>query len=151
MYAAPDHYPSVTANRLNVTHMNITWRKLSLEEARGFITSYTVSYDTLDSRRRKEATVEFVHPEGSYKVISGLGITISYVVTVSASTAVGLGINSPPIIVNGKPNHHHTIMVLLYSVLLSMPLLANIIWCKLISFLADEKYSFEQLTLAMIV
>lgn len=87
---------------MNVTHMNVTWMKLSLEEARGFITSYTVSYDTLDSRPRKEATVEFVHPEDSYKVISGLGITTSYSVKVSASTAVGPGINSPPIIVNGN-------------------------------------------------
>ena len=87
---------------MNVTHMNITWMKLSLEEARGFIISYTVSYDTLDSRRREEATVEFVHPEGSYKVISGLGITTSYSVTVSANTAAGQGVNSPPIIVNGN-------------------------------------------------
>ena len=82
--------------------MNITWVKLSLKEARGFITGYTMSYDTLDSRHRKEAMVEFAHPEDSYKVIGGLGFTASYSITVSASTAVGQGISSPPIIVNGN-------------------------------------------------
>lgn len=89
-------------SRLNVTHMNITWVKLSLEEARGVVTGYTVSYDTLDSRRRKEAILEFAQPEDSYKVISGLGFTTSYSITVSASTAVGQGTSSSPIIVNGK-------------------------------------------------
>ena len=89
-------------SRLNVTHMNITWVKLSLEEARGVVTGYTVSYDTLDSRQRKEATLEFAQPEDSYKVIGGLGFTISYSITVSASTAVGQGTSSSPIIVNGK-------------------------------------------------
>ena len=87
--------------RLNVTHMNITWVKLSLEEARGVVTGYTVSYDTLDSRQRKEAMLELAEPEDSYKVIGGLGFTNSYSIRVSASTAIGQGTSSPPIIVNG--------------------------------------------------
>ena len=87
--------------RLNVTHMNITWVKLSLEEARGVVTGYTVSYDTLDSRQRKETMLELAEPENSYKVIGGLGFTNSYSIRVSASTAVGQGTSSPPIIVNG--------------------------------------------------
>ena len=89
-------------SRLNVTHMNITWVKLSLEEARGVVTGYTVAYDTLESRRRKEVMLEFAQPEDSYKVIGGLGFINSYSITVSASTAVGQGISSPPITVNGK-------------------------------------------------
>lgn len=100
--SAPNYAPNVGATRLNVTHMNITWIKLSLEEARGFITGYTVLYNTLNSRRKKEAVIEFIDPEGSYKVISGLGFTTSYSVTVSASTTAGQGISSPPIIVDGN-------------------------------------------------
>ena len=88
-------------SRLNVTHMNITWVKLSLEEARGVVNGYTVSYETLESRRRKEALLEFAQPGDSYKVIGGLGFTTAYSITVSASTAVGQGTNSPPIILNG--------------------------------------------------
>lgn len=82
--------------------MNVTWTKLSLEEARGFITRYTVSYDILESRRRREALVEFVNSESSYKVIGGLGITMSYSVTVSGSTTAGEGLRSPPIVLNGN-------------------------------------------------
>ena len=102
-YLAPNYAPkNLDGNRLNVTHMNITWIKLSLEEARGVVTGYTVSYDTTDSHQRKEAVLEFAQPEDSYKVIGGLGFTTSYAITVSASTAVGQGISSPPIIVNGE-------------------------------------------------
>ena len=99
---APNAVPDVTGSRLNITHMNITWTKLSFAEAKGFLTRYTVSYDTVESRRRKEALVEFVHSESSYKVIGGLGITTSYLVTVSASTAAGQGSSGSSIIVNGN-------------------------------------------------
>ncbi len=65
------------------------------------VTGYTVSYDTLESRRRKEAMLELAQPEDSYKVIGGLGFITSYSITVSASTAAGQGTSSPPITVNG--------------------------------------------------
>ena len=108
--SAPNYAPkNVDISRPNVTHMNITWVKLTLEEARGFITGYTVSYDTLDLRRRKEAMVEFIHPEGSFKVIGGLGFTTSYSVTVSASTTAGEGISSPPITAYGNQSIIHGI------------------------------------------
>ena len=74
----------------------------TLEEARGFITGYIVSYDTLDPHNRREAMVEFIHHEISYEAISGLGFTISYSFTVSAITTVGQGISSPPITVYGN-------------------------------------------------
>lgn len=99
----------MAARRVNITHMNISWTKLSFAEAKGFITHYTVSYDTTESRRRKDALVEFVHPDSSYKVIGGLGITTSYLVTVSASTAVGQGESCTSITVNGNHiSHQHT-------------------------------------------
>ena len=82
--------------------MNITWGKLSLEEARGFITHYTITYDVKEDRRKREATVVEVQPEGSYKVIGGLDLKRSYGVELSASTIEGEGVKSSTITVNGK-------------------------------------------------
>lgn len=82
--------------------MNVTWTKLTLEEARGLITAYTVTYETVGSRRRKEVMEEVSEPENSYKVVGGLGFTTSYSVMVSASTTAGQGISSSAITVQGK-------------------------------------------------
>ena len=82
--------------------MNVTWTKLTLEEARGLITAYTVTYETVGSRRKKEAMEEMSEPEDSFKVVGGLGFTSSYLVMVSASTIVGQGMSSSTITVQGK-------------------------------------------------
>ena len=82
--------------------MNVTWMKLTLEEARGIITFYTVTYEIISSRRRKEVMEEVSEAEDSYKVVGGLDFTSSYLVMVSASTAAGQGISSSAIIVQGK-------------------------------------------------
>ena len=86
---------------MNVTHMNVSWVKLTLEEARGFVAGYTINYDSQEACKRREARVEVVHPDSSYKVISGLMFTESYSVTMSASTSAGEGIISSPIISHG--------------------------------------------------
>lgn len=82
--------------------MNITWAKLTLEEARGLITAYTVTYEIVNSRRRKEVMEEVSEPGDSYKVVGGLDFTSSYSVMVSASTAAGRGISSSATTVQGK-------------------------------------------------
>ena len=82
--------------------MNVTWTKLTLEEARGLITAYTVTYEIVSSRRRKEVLEEVSAPEDSYKVVGGLDFTSSYLVVVSASTTAGQGISSSAITVQGK-------------------------------------------------
>ena len=93
----------MAVSRLNVTHMNVSWMALSLEKARGFITGYTVTYESLALRQRKEAMMEYVQPaEGSFKVIGGLGFTTSYSVTVSARTTAGEGISNSAILVDGR-------------------------------------------------
>ena len=81
--------------------MNVSWEKLTLEEARGFLTFYTITYATLESRRRRDVRMEMVHPDSSYRVIGGLGYTESYSVTVSASTSVGEGVSSIAILSRG--------------------------------------------------
>ena len=85
--------------------MNVTWVKLTLEEARGFITSYKITYDVLQARRRRDIRVEVADAEDSFKVIAGLGFTESYSVSISASTAAGDGINSIAVISHGKFEH----------------------------------------------
>ena len=87
---------------MNTTHVNVSWVPLTLEEARGFISYYTVRYDSVSSRRRRAVRTEVVDPESSYKVIGGVGITESYSITVSASTSAGEGISSPTFILTGK-------------------------------------------------
>ncbi len=103
MILVPNTAPKrVRIDRFNATHMNVTWEKLTLEEARGFITGYKITYDLLEARRRRDVTVEVVDPENSFKIITGLGFTESYSVTVSASTAAGDGINSVTVLSHGK-------------------------------------------------
>ena len=78
--------------------MNVSWVKLTLEEARGFVTGYTARYDSIESRRTR---LEVVDPDSSYKVIGDLALTESYSISVSASTIAGEGTGSAPIIFQG--------------------------------------------------
>lgn len=106
VFLVPNISPkNVGVVRLNVTHMNVTWTKLTLEEARGFITAYTVSYEMVGVRRRKDVMEEISEPENSYIVVGGLGFTTSYSVMVSASTIAGQGISTSAITVQGKHCH----------------------------------------------
>ena len=90
----------VRVERLTSTAMNVSWTLLTLEEARGFVTSYTVSYRK-DEGMAKRTTESVVVPGGeqSSVVIGGLGPGSSYLVSVSASTSAGTGEMSEPIVV----------------------------------------------------
>ena len=79
--------------------MNVSWEKLTPADARGFLTAYTVTYDTLE---KGQALVEEVRQEESYKVIGNLEVTSSYVVTVAANTIEGRGVDSEEIVVDRK-------------------------------------------------
>ena len=97
----PSHFPiapntapkNVSIDRFNATHMNVSWEQLTLEEARGFLTGYTITYDTTGSRRKRQAKVKVVAPDKSHAIIGGLELTESYYVIVSASTEIGPGIS----------------------------------------------------------
>ena len=89
----PSVSPSgVRVERLTSTAMNVSWTLLTLEEARGFVTSYTVSYRK-DEGMAKRTTESVVVPGGeqSSVVIGGLDPGSSYLVSVSASTSAGTG------------------------------------------------------------
>ena len=91
-------------SRINNTAVNVTWDKLTLEEARGFIQAYIVSYDTVDfvGQRKREVRVEEVGPNESHKVLRNLQPREKYYIAVSAQTNPGEGIRSDPTIVIGK-------------------------------------------------
>ena len=94
----------VATVRLNGTHMNITWGKLTPAEARGFPTGYTITYDVLEQQQRKKRQIltEEAGPNESYKVIGNLELTTSYLVTVSANTIGGKGVDSEEIVAERK-------------------------------------------------
>ena len=98
----PSIYPrQININRINVTHMNVSWAKMTLLEAKGSPTSYNIRYEAVASRTRRAAEIEAVDPDSSFKVIGGLGYTQSYLISVSASTAAGEGPSSAPILAEG--------------------------------------------------
>ena len=99
-HLSPPLVPSVSPSgvrveRLTSTAMNVSWTLLTLEEARGFVTSYTVSYREWEGagRRHVVETESVVVPGGeqSSVVIGGLDPGSSYLVSVSASTSAGTG------------------------------------------------------------
>ena len=91
----------VRVERLTSTAMNVSWTLLTLEEARGFVTSYTVSYrEGEGAGKRHVVEPESVVPGGeqSSVVIGGLDPGSSYLVSVSASTSAGTGVMSEPVV-----------------------------------------------------
>ena len=78
--------------RVNATHMIVSWTALSLVEARGHIIYYTVNYWPISY---SELVISFTVPNTTTRVeISDLLSGESYIVQVSASTSVGEGIVS---------------------------------------------------------
>ena len=103
-HLSPPLVPSVSPSgvrveRLNSTAMNVSWTLLTLEEARGFVTSYTVSFRK-DEGMAKRTTESVFVPGGeqSSVVIRGLDPGSSYLVSVSASTSAGSGEMSEPVV-----------------------------------------------------
>ena len=78
--------------RVNATHMIVSWTALSLVEARGHIIYYTVNYWPASY---SELVISFIVPNTTTRVeISDLLSGETYIVQVSASTSVGEGIVS---------------------------------------------------------
>ena len=80
--------------RISGSMMRVSWTSLTLTEARGFITHYTVAYFPLSSgSKREELNILYqtVSKDSSETTIEGLDGYSAYVVQVSASTAAGDG------------------------------------------------------------
>ena len=91
--------------------MRVSWTRLTLTEARGFITHYTVAYFPLSSGNKREELNIFyqtVGKDSSEATIEGLDGYSAYAVLVSASTAAGHGDYSGAIIAS---THHQALGV----------------------------------------
>ena len=83
---------NVQITRQISTQLEVKWEPLSLEEARGFITHYTVTAEPARTQeeRQAEGTLSVtVGANTTRAVLDGLSSVLTYWITVSASTVVG--------------------------------------------------------------
>ena len=103
-HAVPPSPTGVIALRLNGTHMNVSWNRIPLSEAKGFIVSYRVLYQKITTeRRRRQVTVIPVPGSDTSAIIGDLNPSSSYQVFVSAATSAGIGeYSSNPVVARSK-------------------------------------------------
>ena len=100
---------------MNGTSIKVSWLALTLVEARGFITNYTVTVQPVQltsSNRKREETSKLLKfttsssNETSIVITSSLDPTLDYVISVSASTKIGESTNNTNITLSalGKTN-----------------------------------------------
>ena len=80
----------ITVDRLNGTHMLVSWRLIPLLRARGFITSYIIRYQAVIAHTR-QGQHKTVPGNCSSATIGGLDQNSQYSVTVSGRTVAGGG------------------------------------------------------------
>ena len=85
----------MTVERVNGTHIRVTWEKLSLADARGDVLSYSILYTPVTIQREDNLVV--VPGNQSSVLIGGLDPQQTYRVEVWATTAAGNGMRSDPI------------------------------------------------------
>ena len=74
--------------RTSDTSITVTWRKLSIVEARGILIGYSVEYGPPEQQRGQVRLVD-VGPEEGKVMITDLNPEVAYHVVVYAATAVG--------------------------------------------------------------
>ena len=84
---------SLSVSWTSISTAVVSWTKLTIVEARGFIIHYTVVYYTLSVKRELESNTihKMVDNNLNSTIISGLGGKTDYIVRVSASTIAGEG------------------------------------------------------------
>ena len=91
--AVPSKGPEITnVTRLTDGSIIVMWKLLTLEEARGFITGYTVTAQQADfelALRQSSMSVTVSH-NTTRAVITGLDPKLAYLVSVSAGTVAGM-------------------------------------------------------------
>ena len=104
----PEAPRDVVAERVNDTHMRVSWTALSPDEAGGCITNYTVHYwPASDSGLVMTNTAQ--HNVTSV-VIGGLVAGESYTVHVSASNGAGDGPRSEPATLSDPASGNYDIL-----------------------------------------
>lgn len=84
--------------RTSPTTMEVSWRPLTLSEARGFVTFYSIAYTPTPNSRRRQAPQDTMYvnasADSSSVTIEGLDGDLAYTVTVTANTIAGSGVQS---------------------------------------------------------
>ena len=96
---APTDGPTPNATRMTDTTVEVSWKPLTLEMARGFVTIYSimaVPITTTDTRQRQATqpmtvTMTTDPSDSNMVTLDGLEPDLRYSVTVSASTSAGMG------------------------------------------------------------
>ena len=96
---APDVTPrNIMLERTTPTIMLVSWTPLTLSEARGFVTFYTIAYTPVLNSRRRQVSQDTMYmnvsADSSSVTIVGLDDSLAYSVQVSAGTRVGQGVQS---------------------------------------------------------
>ena len=77
----------------------VSWESLTLEQARGFVAGYDISYTPSDGSGPVSARAP---SDSNQFTISDLDRTLDYTVSISAATAAGSGPSSPPVVLQGR-------------------------------------------------
>ena len=109
MAIEPTHAPkNIKVDRIHPTVMVVSWIPLTLSEARGFITSYTVFYSPQVSRTKQQESLTMqktVNGDINRTTIHGLDPNTAYDVQMSANTKAGAsalsGVISVPVPTTG--------------------------------------------------
>ena len=99
-------------DRTTPTSMDVSWRPLTLSEARGFVTFYSIAYTPTPNSRRRQASQDTMYvnasADSSSVTIQGLDGDLAYSVTVAAATRAGIGVESNGIIAKARPTEATT-------------------------------------------
>ncbi len=87
----------------------VSWKPLSLSEARGFINFYIIEYYPSLNKKKRQAPSDIMRVSASADsstTINGLDENLNYFVQVSASTSAGGGVVSSPQVVKSLRGEH---------------------------------------------
>ena len=88
---------NVSGHNTSSTSIFIIWNDIPAAEQNGIITSYNITYHSLTENHSNSTTVDFPDRQVT---LTGLEKFVNYSITVSASTKIGPGPASKPVIVS---------------------------------------------------
>ena len=86
----------MTGHNRSSTSISVSWKRVPVEQENGIITGYTITYH---SQTENDSGTVLAGPSERQKTISGLKEYVNYNITVFASTMVGDGPPSSPVLV----------------------------------------------------
>ena len=111
---------NVMVERTSPTTMAVSWRPLTLSEARGFVIFYGIAYTPTSNSRRRQAPQDMMRvnasADSSNVTIMGLDRKLGYSVTVSAITRAGKGPQSRAVMVVARIGKIYTAEIDTYSI-----------------------------------